>query len=180
MKQDNKIDVVALKEKFGDIKVVGVGDLTGYFRMPDMKIWRFATKAASVSVTQFKVSLARNCFVGGDKELLETPYLEDVADAISNMVDYDEASVESNGNGYVVSISGKSCKLRPVTVEIQTESERDNDKDMPFQTQQNMLDRMWIEGDAEIRNEKHPHYLMPVLRVLKELREKHRVSLKNA
>lgn len=179
MKTDNKIDTTALVEKYGEIKVVGIGDLVAYFRMPDMKVWRFATKAASVSVTQFKVSLARNCFVAGDKELLESPYLEDVSGAISNMVDYDEASVELDGNGYIVTVSGKSCKLRPVTVEIQTESERENDKDMPFRTQQNMLERMWIEGDAEILNENNPQYLMPVLRVLKDLREKHRVSLKN-
>lgn len=173
------IDIDAMKAKHGEIKVVEIDGLVGYFRMPDMKIWRFATKAAAVSVTQFKVALTKNCFVAGDKELLETPYLEDVADAVSNMVDYAEATVEPEGNGYRVCVAGKSCLLRPVTIQIQTESERDNDKDLPFRTQQNMLERMFISGDAEIRDENKCEYHMPVLRILKDLREKHRLSIKN-
>jgi hypothetical protein len=39
---------------------------------------------------------------------------------------------------------------------------------------------MWIDGDEELRDPNNLDYYMPVLRVLKDLREKHILTLKDA
>ena len=173
------INVDELKDKFGTIKEITCGKLTAYFRKPDLKIWRFALKAIEKSQTEFKKSLAVNCFVAGDKELIASPYIEDVADSISEFVSYEDAEVEKDGNAYLVKVQDKSARFRPITIEMQTQAERNNPDDIAFKTQQNLLDAMWLDGDEELRDQKNLDYHMPVLRVLKDLREKHILSIKN-
>lgn len=175
-----KINIDELKAKYGELKVIECDGMTAYFRKPDMKIWRFAMKAFEKSTTQFKISLATNCFVAGDRDLLKSPFIEDVSEIIDEFVDYDEAEVEKDGNAYVVKVKDKSCRLKSLTIEMQTMAERDNPEKIAFKDQQNLLNRMWIEGDDELRSEKFLDYHMPVLNVLKKLREKHVVSIKNA
>jgi hypothetical protein len=179
MKPD-KIDIEKLKEQYGEIKIISVDGKTGYYRKPDMKIWRYAIKAIDGSKTEFKRLMAIGCFVAGDKVLNETPYIEDIAEEVQNFVDYSEAEVEIEGNAYRVKVLDKSCLLKPVNVEIQTLSERENRDDIPFKTQQNMLKRMWIEGDDELKDPTYMDYHMPTLRALKDLRTKHTLSVKNA
>ena len=182
MKKEDLKEVVIIEElktKFGEIKEIAHDQFKAYFRKPDLRIWRFALKAYTKSATEFKRSMAVNCFVGGDRELLESPYIEDIAETINEFIEYTDAEVEKDGNAYRVSVLGKSCKLKPVTIEITTQSERDNEEDIPFLTQQYMLDRMWIEGDEELRDKKNLDYYMPVLRVLKNLRKKHLLTIKN-
>lgn len=180
MSKKEIIDIDALKAQYGEIKEISTGDLTAYFRKPDMKIWRYALKAISTSQTAFKSVMAKSCYVAGSKELIESPYLEDVAELINDFIDYEEADVEKEGNGYRITVLDKSCRLRPVSIEIQTEAERGNPDDIAFKTQQNMLDSMWIDGDVELKDSKNLDYHMPVLRVLKNLREKHVLKIKNA
>ena len=167
-----------LKAEFGEIKEISSGKLVAYFRKPDMKIWRFATKALEKSSTQFKVALAVNCFCGGDKKLIESPYLEDVAEVVDEFINYQDAEIEKDGNAYILSILDKSCRLRPVTIEMQTEAERSNPDKIAFKDAQVLLSLMWLSGDEEIRNEKMLDYHMPVLQVLKKLREKHSLIIK--
>lgn len=180
MKKTDNPALEELKAKYGDVKIISTDGLTAYFRKPDMKIWRFAVKALEKSATQFKVALATNCFCGGDKALIQAPYLEDVAEIIDEFVDYPDAEFEKENNAYRVRISDKSCLLRPITIEMQTEAERANPDKTTFKDQQNLLDMMWLEGDAEIRDEKQLDYHMPVLQTLKKLRKKHLLSIKNA
>jgi hypothetical protein len=180
MAEKKEINLDELKAKFGELKVISTGNLTAYFRKPDMKIWRFASKALEKSATQFKVAMATNCFVGGDRELIQSPYLEDVADVIDEFVSYSEATIEKEGNAFKVTVLEKSCKLRPITIEMQTEAERNNPEKLAFADAQSLLKRMWIDGDEEILDEKQLDYHMPVLQVLKKLREKHTLSVKNA
>lgn len=175
-----KINSDELKAKYGDLKVIEIEGLTAYFRKPDLKIWRFALKAIEKSATEFKRAMAINCFVGGDKALLESPYIEDIADEIDSFITYADAEIEKDGNAYKVTVLDKSCRLRPVTIEITTNAERNNPDNIAFKTQQNMLAAMWLEGDEELKNVALLDYHMPVLRVLKDLREKHLVSIKNA
>lgn len=173
------INLKELSEKHGQIKEITAGDLVGYFRKPDLKIWRFSLKAIEKSQTEFKKSLAVNCFIAGSRELLESPYIEDVADIIDEFVDYPEAEVEKEENAYRVRVLDKSARFRPVTIEIQTRAERNNPEDIAFKTQQNMMELMWIDGDPEIKDPKNLDYHMPALRVMKDLREKHILSVKN-
>lgn len=175
-----KTNLEELKAKYGELKLIECDGLTAYFRKPDMKIWRFALKAFEKSATQFKVVLATNCFVAGDKALLQSPYIEELADVIDEFVSYTDAEYEKVENTFVVIVLGKSCKLKPMTIEMQTMAERDNPEKVAFKDQQNLLDRMWIEGDGELKDEKQLDYHMPVLQVIKKLREKHVLSIKNA
>lgn len=169
-----------LKAEFGEIKIISTGELKAYFRKPDMKIWRFATKALEKSSTQFKVALAVNCFCGGDKALIQPPYLEDVAEVVDEFINYPDAEIEKDGNNFKVTILDKTCRLRPVTIEMQTEAERSNPEKVAFKDAQELLKRMWLDGDDEILNEKNLDYHMPVLQVLKKVREKHTLSIKKA
>ena len=175
-----KVNIEELKAKYGELKIICIGNLTAYFRKPDIKIWRFALKAIEKSQTEFKRVMAVNCFVGGDEELKQSPYIEDIAEEIDAFIDYPEAEVVKDGNAYLVTVLDKSCRLRPVSIEITTQAERNNPEDLPFKTQQNMLEAMWLDGDEELKNASNLNYHMPVLRVLKNLREKHLVSIKNA
>jgi hypothetical protein len=170
----------ALKLKYGEIKIIECGTLKGYFRKPDLKLWKFAIKAMEKSATEFKKSLAINCFVAGDKLLLQSPILEDVAEIIDEFITYTDAEIEKDGNAWVVKVLDKSCRLKPINIEMQALAERNNPDDIAFLTQQNLLDFMWIEGDPELKNSKLLEYHMPVLRVLKQLRKKHILSVKNA
>jgi len=174
------INVDELKEKFGTIKEITCGKLVAFFRKPDLKIWRFALKSIEKSQTEFKKALAINCFVAGSKELLASPYIEDIADVIDEFVNYADAEVEKEGNAYVIKVLDKSARFKPVTIEMQTLAERNNMDDLPFKTQQNLMELMWLDGDSEIRDPKNLDYHMPALRVMKDLREKHILSIKNA
>lgn len=174
------INIAELKEKHGELKEITIDGKTAYFRKPDLRIWRFALKVIDKSQTEFKKSMAINCFVAGDARLKESPYLEDIADIISDFVEYPDAEVERNGNAYKVTVLDKSARFRPVTIETQTMAERNNPDDLPFKTQQNLLEMLWLDGDEELRDTKQLDYHMPVLRVIKDLREKHIVSIKNA
>jgi len=175
-----KINLDELKEKYGEIKIISIGSLTGYFRKPDLKIWRFALKAIDKSATEFKRAMTVNCFVSGDKELIQSPYIEDIANEIDSFVTYADAEVEKDGNAYKVTVLDKACRLRPVSIEITTQAEHNNPDNIAFRTQQNMLEAMWLDGDAELKDASNLDYHMPVLRILKDLREKHMVSIKNA
>lgn len=171
--------VAEWKKKYGEVIMLEVAGFVAYFRKPDMKIWRFCLKVIDKSQNDFKLAMARSCFIGGDKSLLESPYIEDVSTSVNDLIDYTEADFEKDGNGYKVTILDKCCTLKPVTVEMISMSERENVDDILFRSQQNLLKKMWIDGDAEILDEKYPEYHLPVLRVLKSVREKHSVSLKN-
>jgi len=175
-----KVNIDELKEKYGDIKIITIDGLTGYFCKPDLRIWRFALKAIEKSTTEFKRAMAINCHVAGDKALLESPYIEDIADEIDAFITYADAEVEKDGNAYKITVLDKACRLRPVSIEITTNAERNNPDNIPFKTQQNMLEAMWLDGDSELKDASNLDYHMPVLRILKDLREKHLVSIKNA
>lgn len=177
MNKDN-ININELKEKYGELKEISCDGLTAYFRKPDMKIWRFALKAIEKSQTEFKKSLAINCFVAGDKELLESPYIEDIAEMINEFVDYPEPEVEREGNAWRIKVLDKSARFKPLTIEIQTLAERNNPDDIPFKTQENLMDLMWIDGDEELRDPKQLDYHIPALSVMHKLREKHLLSIK--
>lgn len=174
------INIAELKEKHGELKEITINGMTAFFRKPDMKIWRFALKVIDKSQTEFKKVMAINCFVSGDARLKESPYIEDIAEVINEFVDYAEAEIVKEGNGYRVTVLDKSAKLRPVTIELQTNAERNNPDNIPFKTQQNLLDMLWLEGDVELKDPILLDYHMPVLRTVKDLREKHIVSVKNA
>ena len=174
------INIAELKEKYGELKEITINGMTAFFRKPDMKIWRFALKVIDKSQTEFKKVMAVNCFVAGDARLKESPYIEDISDVISEFIDYADADVVKDGNAYRVTVLDKSCRLRPVTIEIQTQAERNNPDNIPFKTQQNMLDMLWLEGDTDLKDQTKLDYHMPVLRAVKDLREKHIVSVKNA
>jgi len=174
------INIDELKEKFGELKEITINGMTAFFRKPDMKIWRFALKVIDKSQTEFKKVMAVNCFVAGDVRLKESPYIEDVAEVINEFVDYTDAEVVKDGNGYRITVMDKSAKLRPLTIEFQTNAERNNPDNIPFKSQQNLLDLLWIEGDTELKDSTKLDYHMPALRVVKDLREKHIVSVKNA
>lgn len=174
------INISELKEKNGELKEITIDGKTAFFRKPDLRIWRFALKVIDKSQTEFKKSMAINCFVAGDVRLKESPYIEDIADIISEFVDYVDAEVEREGNSYKVIVLGKTATFRPITIESQTMAERNNPDDIPFKTQQNLVEMLWLNGDEELRDAKQLDYHMPVLRVIKDLREKHIVSIKNA
>ena len=168
------------KDKYGILKIIEYGELLAYFRKPDMRIWRFAIKAVEKSSAEFKKSLALNCFLGGSRQLLESPYLEDVTDLIDEFIEMPVAEIERDGNAYLVKVAGKSCRLKPINIEMQALAERNNPDDVPFKTQQNLLQMLWIEGDEDLRDEKNADCHMPLLKIVKDLREKHQLSIKNA
>lgn len=175
-----KINIDELKAKYGELKEISCDGFVAYFRKPDLIIWRYALKAVQTSTTAFKVAMARNCFVAGSKELLETPFLEDVMEIINEFAQYETAEIEKDGNAYRVSVLGKSCRLKPATVEIITEADRHNPDDIAFMSRQNMIESMWLDGDAEFKDHKQLDYHMPLLRVVDKLREKHKLTIKNA
>ena len=180
-KKENLLTEEQLKEKYGTVKEIIAGPYKAYFKKPSLVHWRFAMQALNKSETAFKISLTKNCFVQGDKELISEDYIKDVAEFVDEFVSYEEAEIEKQGNAYKVSILGKYCILRPVSVEIKTTAERNNPDNDPFKTRQNMLDMMWIEGDDCIKSSKllDLEYHMPVLKVLDDLRQKHMISIKN-
>lgn len=176
----NSIDIEELKQKYGTIKIVECGKLIGYFRKPDLRIWKFATKAIEKSHADFKRALCVNCFVAGSRELLESPYIEDLSDIINEFVEYVDAEVERDGSAYIVKVLDKQARFRPMTIEMQSLAERQNPNETPFLTQQNLHKMMWLDGDDELKDSANLDYYMPVLRVLKDLREKHILNVKNA
>ena len=81
------------KNKYGLLKIIECDGLSAYFRKPDMKIWRFAVKVVEKSATEFKKAMAVNCFLGGNRQLLESPYVEDIAEVIDEFIDYPSAEI---------------------------------------------------------------------------------------
>ena len=175
-----QVNIEELKAKLGPIKIIEAGKLKAYFRKPDLKIWKFCVKAIEKSQTDFKKAMCINCFVDGDRELLETPYLEDLSEIINEFIEYADADVQRDGAAFLVKVLDKQARFRPITIEMQSQAERQNPGDAPFLTQQNLLSMMWLDGDEELRNPDNLDYYMPVLRTLKDLREKHILSVKNA
>ena len=174
-----QVNIEELKQKYGSIKVVESGSLVGYFRKPDLKIWKYAVRAIEKSQADFKRALCTNCFIEGSRELLESPYLEDLSDIINEFVEYSEAEVVKEGACFTVKVLDKQARFKPMTIEMQSLAERQNPNDTPFLTQQNLLSMMWIDGDEDMRDQNKLDYYMPVLRVLKDLREKHVLTVKN-
>lgn len=171
-------EIAGLKEKHGDIYKVEIGDLVAYFAPPDIKTWRYAMKALDKGSAVFKKALINNMFKAGDKGILGDDYYEDIGIAIADLVEYPDAEYEREGNAYRVTVEGKTCLLRPITVEMQSLAERDNARKIPFATEENLLARMWLEGDEELKGTKNVRYFIPISKILQDLRTKFLVQLK--
>ena len=171
--------IADLKAKHGNVYMVTTEDgLTAYFIDPDIKVWRFALKALDKSPVDFKKSLANNMWKGGDKEILNDEYHNELAKEIESIIEYGDAEFAPDGNAYRVRIGDKSCLLRPMTVEVENMAQRDNPTQLAFKTEENILNRLWISGDEEIKSTQHLQYFIPVCKIVRELRTKHLVALK--
>lgn len=61
-----------LKAKHGEITAIAVEDKIGFFKKPDRKILGAAAAHATTDPLTYVEILARNCFVEGDVELLDS------------------------------------------------------------------------------------------------------------
>lgn len=178
MSKVTKEQIQQWKDKHGDVYLIEIGEKAAYFREPDVKVWRFAYKALDTSTTAFSLALVKNSFLGGDEELISDEMFEDTAGQFQGLIDYEKAEYVRDGSHYVVTVGEKSCKLKPCTMQARQLADRDNPNNIPFKSEESLVSRLWIDGDEELKTTKHMRYFMPLMAVVKELREKHTASLK--
>lgn len=87
-----KID--ALTKKHGQLSVIIVEDKMGLFKKPDRKVISSASAVAATDPIEYVAIIAENCFVEGDKELLqEDDYFLGIVPVINQLVETKTASL---------------------------------------------------------------------------------------
>lgn len=158
--------------------VIEINGISAQFKKPDFRVWKFAVTAMRKSgALAFKIAMAKNCCLDKASVLISDEYIEQTADSLMTEIEYSEASVERDGNSFVVEIDGYSCRLKPLSIEARLAAER-NAGEQPFAEQLLLLEALWLNGDEEIKSQLRPELLIPVLKEIGNLKDKHLATIK--
>ena len=83
------------KRKFGSVYEIAVEGKKGYFRTPDRNILGYALSQNTQNPITYNEILAKNCWLGGDKELLEedTLFLS-ISGKLADLIEIKEAGLK--------------------------------------------------------------------------------------
>ena len=83
------------RKKYTDIYEIKVEDKVGYFHAPDRNTMGYAMQQAQKNPMSANEVLAKNCFLGGDKELLENDtYFLALSARLSELIEIKSSSLK--------------------------------------------------------------------------------------
>ena len=83
------------KKKYGGIYEISVGDRKGYFRAPDRNILGYALSQNSKNPIAYNEILAKNCWLDGDRALLEEDALFlSISGKLADLIEIKEAGLK--------------------------------------------------------------------------------------
>ena len=95
MDKVTKTQIAAWKEQYGSIYAITVAKKTAYFKPPDRQIMGFAMAQSTKNPLAVLEALAKNCWLAGDKALLEDDVLFfSLATRLQSLVELKEATLK--------------------------------------------------------------------------------------
>ena len=157
MAKVTKAEIQAWKEQYAQIYEVESDGKVGYIFDPTCKlsvmkmITTAAQKGGSVTMTE---AVLNNCWLGGDEEIRkDDSHILGLVEQIDELIDIPEYGIEFNGDHAVVTVLGKSCKLRLAQRGDIKYAEGRNKKNDPFATSIYLLERLAIDSLDSFKND---------------------------
>ena len=98
--------------------------------------------------------ILNNCFLHGDESLKkDDAFKMGIYEQLNEVVDVPEFDVQPEGENFIVTVEGKSCKLRGITREDIRWTEKRNKAIKPFEGNILLVDRLAVEGVDEFKKE---------------------------
>ena len=100
----------------------------------------------------FVDAILNNCFLHGDESLKkDEKFKMGVYEQLNEIVEVPDFEIEPEGENFIVTVEGKSCKLRALTREDIKWVEKRNKALKPFEGNIMLVDRLAVEGVEEFR-----------------------------
>lgn len=138
------------KEQFGEVFKLSSNGLTGYIKSPctSLAILKQAYKALDSSHVEFAVSILNNCWLGGDKELLQVQkFGNGFNDQVAKVAALTDFELEPTKEGYLAKVGSETLKLRRAERNDLIESEQANVRNEAFETNIKLLDLICLEPE---------------------------------
>lgn len=94
-KKVSQEQIESWKAEHVDITRVNIGVKEAYFKAPSRKAYSYASKVASTDPLQFNEIILKDCFIGGDKELIDNErYFLTMSGHVKDLLGIMESSLE--------------------------------------------------------------------------------------
>lgn len=165
-----------LKTKYGDIFEIKVGDKIGYFKKADYNAYSKSSDLYAIGdELEGDAELAKACFVGGDKEMIDTENHVNLFLSYNNKLNqlfeiYESECTDNKDGTYTIKCNGKSCKIKMPNLQGTKLCLSLFNSNKFFDSDKNLLKSGWIEGDNEFKDFiKNPIYFVSIRKHLSNL-----------
>lgn len=132
------------------------------------------------SVTKFTETVLRNCFLHGDKEILEQDkYINGLEQQVAEISEMPEPDVEQVADSFAVTVDNVTLHFAKASRHDLKKAERKNPQMLPFKTQEALLMALAKDGERLLDIRKNNERLfLGFLLAADELKDKSSVSIK--
>lgn len=180
MKQPTQIQIEEWKKKYSSAhQLTSEGKECVIFSpFDDIRVLKQAFSALMGNdKIAFVDAILNNCFLWGDESVKTDDLIKaDLYDQINELVEIPEYTLTKEGSDYIVTVSGKSCKIKAASREDMKWAEKRNKQQKPFDTSIFLVDRLAGEGVEEFKKDGRLYFAL--LMAVQDCKAKKEVSLK--
>lgn len=156
------------KKKFGEVYEIEIEAYKCWLRAPDIKTFKHAFTSLQLSEIDFQNAIINNCWLEGDAIIREDEdYFNALCGKIDDLIEIPDYQIRRNGEVFNINIKAFSCELRKPKREDIRVAQMQNLRNQAFETNINLLNRIWIKGDEELKEK--PNYYIALLLAVSEL-----------
>lgn len=164
-------------KEYGGYSELNVGGHLCFIRQISLGIVQYAMSCVQISDQAYSEALEKNLWLTGDPAIrADTDLLASLHDQLGVAAEPVDVTHSRDGSRYRVNVGEFSCFLKPVVPAFLDAAQRNNRRNKPLATEEGLVKLMWIEGDRAILDD--PHHYIGLLLEVKNLREKHLVTVK--
>jgi len=149
MAKVTKAEIQAWKEQYAQIYEIESDGKVGYIFDPTCKLSvmkMIAASAQSGGRVVIVESILNNCWLGGDEELRkDEAHIFGLMDDLDELIDLPEYDIDFKKDHAVVTVLGKSCRLRLATRADIKYAEKRNKKNQPFTSSEYLIERLAMD-----------------------------------
>ncbi len=178
----NQKQINEWKEKYGEVYELPVEDKTAYLRGPKMTDFKRAfTSLQDQGELAYGETMLKALFIGGDQEILNNDdYFFPARKELKEFFNYDDAeiSTEAGTNNSIITISGKTCKVRIIGRQDIKIAEKKNPSNKTFVTQEKLFEMICIDKDEAFNDKENASLRFPLYQAIEKLQNKKVATIK--
>jgi hypothetical protein len=125
----------------------------------------------------FVDAIINNCFLWGDESVkTDDQFKAGVYEDLNDIVNIPEFDLNKEGDNYLITVEGKSCKVKGATRQDLKWAEKRNKQQKPFETNIYLVERLALEGVDEFRKEGRLFFAL--LMAINQCKQKKEVEVK--